>query len=67
MSKDLMISLLRKGNNGSQILEILDTIVEEDNDNKQFSQTINEIADILFDNTNSPVTVVNYSGESVTI
>ena len=64
MSKDLMISLLRKGSNGSQILEILDSIVEEDNDNKQF---INEIADILFDNTNSPVTVVNYSGESVTI
>ena len=64
MSKDLMISLLRKGSNGSQILEILDTIVEEDNDNKQF---INEITDILFDNTNSPVTVVNYSGESVTI
>ena len=49
MSKDLMISLLRNGSNGSQILEILDTIVEEDN------------------NTNSPVTVVNYSGESVTI
>ena len=49
MSKDLMISLLRKGNNGVQILEILDTIVEEDN------------------NTNSSVTVVNYSGESVTI
>lgn len=29
MSTELMISLLRKGNNGEQILKILDEITEE--------------------------------------
>ena len=34
MSREIMISLLRKGNTGAQILEILDSIVE-DTDNTE--------------------------------
>jgi len=34
MSREIMISLLRKGNTGAQILEILDSIVE-DGDNTE--------------------------------
>jgi hypothetical protein len=30
MSKDLLISMLRKGNTGDEILQILDTIMEGD-------------------------------------
>ena len=30
MSKSIMISLLRKGNTGNEILEILESIVSED-------------------------------------
>ena len=30
MSKDLLISMLRKGENGDQILQILDTITSSD-------------------------------------
>ena len=44
MSKSIALGMLRQGNTGSEILEILDVIVED----IQSEQTINEIADILF-------------------
>ena len=37
--------MLQQGNTGNEILSILDVIAEEENSN----QTINEIADLLFD------------------
>lgn len=45
MSKQVLIGMLRQGNTGNEILSILDVIAEEENSN----QTINEIADLLFD------------------
>ena len=43
MSKSIALGMLRQGNTGSEILEILNVISEMDSE-----QTINEIADILF-------------------
>ena len=43
MSKSVALGMLRQGNTGSEILEILNAISELDSE-----QTINEIADILF-------------------
>ena len=45
MSKEVLIGMLKQGNTGNEILSILDVIAEEENSN----QTINEIADLLFD------------------
>lgn len=45
MSKQVLIGMLQQGNTGNEILSILDVIAEEENSN----QTINEIADLLFD------------------
>lgn len=39
MSKDLLISMLRKGQNGDEILAILDTITDE----QQSEPTLEEI------------------------
>ena len=44
MSKSIALGMLRQGNTGSEILEILNAIAED----IQSEQTINEIADILF-------------------
>jgi len=44
MSKSIALGMLRQGNTGSEILEILNVIAED----IQSEQTINEIADILF-------------------
>ena len=41
MTKSVMISLLRKGNNGSQILEILDSLASGDNQ-QQVAQVASE-------------------------
>ena len=41
MTKSVMISLLRKGNNGAQILEILESISEGANQ-QQVTQVANE-------------------------
>ena len=41
MSKELLISMLRKGENGEQILKILDTITEPESDMKE--PTLDEI------------------------
>jgi hypothetical protein len=35
MSKSLMVSLLSKANNGSELLEILNTLVDPDTDTQQ--------------------------------
>jgi hypothetical protein len=43
MSKSIALGMLREGNTGSEILEILNVIEQMDSE-----QTINEIADILF-------------------
>jgi len=44
MSNSVMISLLSKGNTGTQILEILNSIVEETNQQSEPKQpTLNEI------------------------
>jgi hypothetical protein len=40
MSKDLLVSMLRKGNTGDEILHILDTITEGD---KESEPTLEEI------------------------
>jgi hypothetical protein len=42
MSKQLMISMLKQGNNGEQILQILDTIVAPD-DSSDAEPTLEEI------------------------
>jgi hypothetical protein len=42
MSKQLMISMLQQGNNGEQILQILDTIVAPD-DSFDAEPTLEEI------------------------
>ena len=44
MTRSLALGMLRQGNTGSEILEILNVIAED----IQSEQTINEIADILF-------------------
>ena len=44
MSKSIALGMLRQGNTGSEILQILNVIAED----IQSEQTINEIADILF-------------------
>jgi len=44
MTRSMMLGMLRQGNTGSEILEILNVIAED----IQSEQTINEIADILF-------------------
>jgi len=44
MSKSVALGMLRQGQTGAQILEILNVIAED----IQSEQTINEIADILF-------------------
>ena len=44
MSKSIALGMLRQGNTGFDILEILNVIAED----IQSEQTINEIADILF-------------------
>lgn len=68
MSKDLMISLLRKGNNGAQILEILDTLSEQVVDTVGATVNHTHSLDLQRSMLQSPATVVvNYSGESVTI
>lgn len=41
MSKELLISMLRKGETGEQILKILDTITEPESDMKE--PTLDEI------------------------
>jgi len=43
MSKSVALGMLRQGQTGSEILEILNVIEQMDSE-----QTINEIADILF-------------------
>jgi hypothetical protein len=43
MSLSIALGMLRQGNNGAEILQILDVIEQMDSE-----QTINEIADILF-------------------
>lgn len=43
MTKDLLISILRKGKTGEEILTILDTIVEDSVEN------VSEIVDVLGD------------------
>ena len=43
MSKSIALGMLRQGNTGSEILEILNVIEQMDSE-----QPINEIADILF-------------------
>ena len=40
MSKSVMISLLRKGETGDQILEILDTLTESSDTNEPTSEPI---------------------------
>ena len=44
MSREVALGLLRQGNTGDEILQILDVIVAD----IESEQTINEIADILF-------------------
>tara|TARA_A100001234_G_scaffold129373_1_gene113472 strand:- start:2162 stop:2296 length:135 start_codon:yes stop_codon:yes gene_type:complete len=44
MSREVALGLLRQGNTGDEILQILDVIVADN----ESEQTINEIADILF-------------------
>ena len=44
MSREVALGLLRQGNTGDDILQILDVIVAD----IESEQTINEIADILF-------------------
>lgn len=38
MSRDLMLTLLRKGNTGSEIMSILDVIVEDDSSSSDNTQ-----------------------------
>ena len=45
MSRSTALGMLRVGNTGEEILSILDVIVAD----YQSEQTINEIADLLFD------------------
>ena len=45
MTRSTALGMLRVGNTGEEILQILDVIV----DDYQSEQTINEIADLLFD------------------
>lgn len=68
MSKDLMISLLRKGNTGAQILEILDSIATDlFSDNTQ-PTTVSDSIDLQREMMNNPATVVvNFNGDPVTI
>ena len=44
MTRSIALGMLRQGNTGSEILQILDVIAED----IQSEQTINEIADLLF-------------------
>ena len=44
MTRSTALGMLRVGNTGEEILQILDVIV----DDYQSEQTINEIADLLF-------------------
>ena len=44
MSREIALGMLRQGNTGSDILQILDVIVADIESEK----TVNEIADILF-------------------
>ena len=44
MTRSIALGMLRQGNTGSEILQILDTIIED----IQSEQTMNEIADLLF-------------------
>ena len=44
MTRSIALGMLRQGNTGSEILQILNVIVED----IQSEQTINEIADLLF-------------------
>lgn len=44
MSREVALGMLRVGNTGNDILQILDVIVAD----IESEQTINEIADILF-------------------
>ena len=44
MSREVALGLLRQGNTGNDILQILDVIVADIESEK----TVNEIADILF-------------------
>jgi len=43
MSKQLMISMLKQGNNGEQILNILNTLIEENVTEEYKEPTINPI------------------------
>ena len=45
MSRSTAIGMLNVGNNGNEILAILDVIVAD----SESDQTINDIADLLFD------------------
>ena len=45
MTRSTALGMLRVGNTGEEILQILDVIVAD----YQSEQTINEIADLLFD------------------
>jgi hypothetical protein len=44
MSKSVMLSLLAKGNNGNEILQILDTLIE---DNQQSVAYAEPTADVI--------------------
>jgi|DEB0MinimDraft_10_1074344.scaffolds.fasta_scaffold416929_1 predicted polyphosphate/ATP-dependent NAD kinase len=68
MSKDLMISLLRKGNTGVQILEILDSIATDLLSDNTQPTTVSDSIDLQREMLNNPATVVvNFNGDPVTI
>jgi predicted polyphosphate/ATP-dependent NAD kinase len=68
MSKDLMISLLRKGNTGAQILEILDSITTDLLSDNTQPTTVSDSIDLQREMLNNPATVVvNFNGDPVTI
>jgi len=68
MSKDLMISLLRKGNTGAQILEILDSIATDLLSDNTQPTTVSDSIDLQREMLNNPATVVvNFNGDPVTI
>jgi len=63
-----MISLLRKGNTGVQILEILDSIATDLLSDNTQPTTVSDSIDLQREMLNNPATVVvNFNGDPVTI
>jgi len=63
-----MISLLRKGNTGAQILEILDSIATDLLSDNTQPTTVSDSIDLQREMLNNPATVVvNFNGDPVTI